>query len=100
MIKLIVEFQNMNPVENFDLIISDIFQEEKYELRTRKTMSLGGLETLAIAIAGQITATLLLKLVDAISSKVSKSFRISIEDKGETYQLPQDRDKLERLADE
>ena len=97
MAQLIFEFQNLKPPKDFDRDIDKILHGENVNHRTRKVMGLGGVETLVIAIVGQISATLLLRLSDYIYQRVAKQFEILLQDTGKKYQLPKDRNQIESI---
>ena len=94
MLKLISEFQNSSIPEDYNECIEQIFKGEKFEHRSRKAMSLGGAETLIIAIVGQISGTLLLRLIDYISNEVTQKFQLKTQADGKSYDFPKDKDEI------
>lgn len=97
MSKLTFEFQNLKVPDNFENDMIKILENTNSTIKIRPSMGLSGTETLLIAIAGQISSTYIIKLVEYIKNTITEKIQIKYTDKGKTLNLPKDSDKIESI---
>lgn len=94
MTKCTFEFQNLSIPENFKEDLAELeIAELSFTLRSSKSLS--GVETLLIGIGGRIAGDYILRLLKFLEKKFNgKKIKITNQDSGIDYQLPQEKEKL------
>jgi hypothetical protein len=94
MAEIIFEFQNTEVPERFNEEVGELKGDGSIVIKSRKSKSVSGVETLIISVAGRIVGEYVLKLIKYLEEKVKAKVLVKLRDEGKEYKLPEEKSEL------